>query len=101
MALHRRDAGATKLIFFFAFFAFSPFSLLPFIFLAPLLGLLAAEFPDDAARTEFAVDTGVGAGLTQVQAFLAIAELHFLAKDAGLPVRVKAAFIHEFHSVII
>ncbi len=33
-------------------------------FLTALLGFLAAEFPDDAARAEFAVEAGVGAGLT-------------------------------------
>jgi hypothetical protein len=70
-------------------------------FLAALFGLLAAEFPDEAARAEFAVDTGVGAGLAQVQALLAVTELHFLAADAGLPVRVKAAFVHQFHACII
>jgi hypothetical protein len=82
-------------------FAFSPVSLFPLIFLTALFGFLAAEFPDDAALAKFAVDTGVGAGLAQIQAFLAVAELHFLAEDAGLPVRVKAAFIHQFHAHII
>jgi hypothetical protein len=82
-------------------FAFSPVSLFPLIFLTALFGFLAAEFPDDAALAKFAVDTGVGAGLAQIQAFLAVTELHFLAEDAGLPVRVKAAFIHQFHAHII
>jgi hypothetical protein len=33
------------------------------LFLAPLLSLFAAEFPNDAALAEFAVEAGVGAGL--------------------------------------
>jgi hypothetical protein len=71
------------------------------LLLAPLPGLLAAEFPDDAALTEFAVEAGVGTGLAVIQALLAIGDLHFLAQDAGVPVRVMAAFIHVFHNVII
>jgi len=63
----------------------------------PLFGLLAAEFPDDAALAEFAVEAGVGAGPARVQALLAVGNLHFLADDAGVPVRVMAAFIHKFH----
>jgi hypothetical protein len=47
-----------------------------FIFLTPLPGLLAAELPDDAALAELAV-------------------------EAGVPVRVMAAFIHVFHGEII
>jgi hypothetical protein len=82
-------------------FAFFPFALFPLIFFAPFLGFFAAEFPNDAPLAEFAVDTGIGAGLAEVQAFLAVAELHFLAEDAGLPVGVKAAFIHQFHAGII
>ena len=68
-----------------------------FIFFAPLPGFLAAEFPDDAALAEFAVEAGVGAGPAGIQALLAVGDLHFLADDAGVPVRVMAAFIHEFH----
>jgi hypothetical protein len=71
--------------------------LVHFIFFTPLPGLLAAEFPDDAALAVFAVEAGVGAGLTVIQALLAVGDLHFLADDAGVPVRVVAAFIHEFH----
>ena len=65
--------------------------------LTPLPGLFAAEFPDDAALAEFAVEAGVGAGLAVIQALLAVGDLHFLAEDAGVPVRVMAAFIHKFH----
>jgi hypothetical protein len=71
------------------------------LFLAPLFGLLAAELPDDAALAEFAIEAGVGAGPARVQALLAVGNLHFLADDAGVPVRVMAAFIHKFHCAII
>ena len=71
------------------------------MFPAPFPGLLAAEFPDDAALAEFAVEAGVGAGPAGVQALLAVGDLHFLADDAGGPVRVMAAFIHIFHNDII
>jgi hypothetical protein len=71
------------------------------LFPAPLPGLFAAELPDDAALAEFAVEAGVGAGLTVVQALLAVGHLHFLADDAGVPVRVMAALIHKFHGHII
>jgi hypothetical protein len=50
---------------------------------------------------EFAVEAGVGAGPAIVQALLAVGDLHFLADDAGVPVRVVAAFIHIFHKNII
>jgi hypothetical protein len=86
----------TKLCFL-SFFAFFPFPLFPLIFLTPLPGLFAAEFPDDAALAEFAVEAGVGAGPAIIQALLAVGDLHFLAQDAGVPVRVMAAFIHKFH----
>ena len=66
-------------------------------FLAPFSGFLAAELPDDAALAEFAVEAGVGAGPASVQALLAVGNLHFLADDTGVPVRVMAAFIHKFH----
>ena len=65
--------------------------------LTALPGLLAAQLPDDAAPAEFAVETGVGAGPAPVQALLAIGDLHFLAEDAGVPVRVVAACIPKFH----
>jgi hypothetical protein len=84
-----------KKIRFLTLFAFFP---VPLIFLTPLPGLLAAEFPDDAALAELAVEAGVGAGPAVVQALLAVGDLHFLAQDAGVPVRVMAAFIHVFHS---
>jgi hypothetical protein len=64
------------------------------IFFAALLGFLAAEFPNDAARAEFAIEAGVGAGATSVQAFLAVAQFMLLAVNARVPVRVKTAFIH-------
>jgi hypothetical protein len=82
------------ILWFLNLFAF--FSVL-LIFLTALPGLLAAEFPDDAALAEFAVEAGVGAGPARVQALLAVGNLHFLADDAGVPVRVMAAFIHKFH----
>jgi hypothetical protein len=82
---------------FLTLFAFFPFPLFPLIFFAPLPGFLAAEFPDDAALAEFAVEAGVGAGFAVVQALLAVGDLHFLAQHAGVPVRVMAAFIHIFH----
>jgi len=84
----------TKLCFL-TLFAFFPFPLFPLIFLTPFPGLFAAEFPDDAALAEFAVEAGVGAGPAIIQALLAVGDLHFLADDAGVPVRVVAAFIHE------
>jgi hypothetical protein len=67
------------------------------IFLAALLGFLTAEFPDNAARTELAVEAGVGAGLAQVQALLAVAQFMLLAIDGGFPLRMKTAVAHEFH----
>jgi hypothetical protein len=67
------------------------------LLLTPLLRLLAAELPDDAAGAELAVKAGVGAGPAVVQALLAVGDLHFLAEDTGVPVRVMAAFIHKFH----
>ena len=39
------------------------FLLFPRLLFTPLFGLLAAEFPDDALGTEFAIEAGVGAGL--------------------------------------
>ena len=71
------------------------------MFPAPLPGFLAAEFPDDAAGAELAVEAGVGAGPAIIQASLAVADLHFLADDAGVPLRVMAAFNHKFHDHII
>jgi hypothetical protein len=62
-----------------------PFFLFLHLFLTPFLGFLAAEFPDDAAGAEFAVEAGVGAGPASIQALLAVADLHFLADDAGVP----------------
>jgi hypothetical protein len=50
---------------------------------------------------EFAVEAGVGAGPAIIQALLAVGDLHFLAQDAGVPVRVMAAVIHIFHEDII
>ena len=35
------------------------------------------------------------------QALLAVGDLHLLAQNAGVPVRVVAAFIHKFHADII
>ena len=64
-------------------------------FFTPLPGFFAAQLPNDAAGAKFAVKAGVGAGAADVQAFLAVAELHLLADHAGLPVRVKTAFIHK------
>ena len=69
--------------------------------LTPLFGFFAAEFPDDAALAELAVNAGVGAGPARVQALLAVGDLHFLAQNTGVPVRVMAAFIHKFHKNII
>jgi hypothetical protein len=68
--------------------------LLRFIFLTALLGFFAAEFPDDAALAELAVEAGVGTGAASVQAFLTVPHFIFLALHAGLPVRVKTAAIH-------
>jgi hypothetical protein len=64
--------------------------------LTPLLSLLAAEFPDEAFAAEFAVEAGVGAGLAEIQALLAVTELHLLAADRGVPVRVKTTIFHKF-----
>ncbi len=33
------------------------------LFLAALFGFFAAQFPDDAARAEFAINAGIGASL--------------------------------------
>jgi hypothetical protein len=54
-------------------FAFFSFFLFVHIFLTPLFGFLAAEFPDDAALAKFAVKAGVGAGAAGVKALLAVA----------------------------
>lgn len=86
------------LLYRFASFLFPRF---PLLFLTSLFGILAAEFPDDAAGAEFAVEARIGAGPAGVQAFLAVADFHFLADDAGVPVRVMAALIHRFHRHII
>jgi hypothetical protein len=59
-----------------------------------LFGFLAAEFPDDAAGPEFAINAGVGAGLAEVQALLAVSQFVLLAVNARVSVRVKTAFIH-------
>jgi hypothetical protein len=58
----------------------------------PFLGLFAAQFPDDALGAGLAVIAGVGAGPALVRAFPAIAVVHFIAPDVGVPPRVKAAF---------
>jgi hypothetical protein len=52
-------------------------------------------------RPELAVETGVGAGLALIQAFLAVSQFMFLAADRGVPVLVKAAFISEAHKFIL
>jgi hypothetical protein len=62
--------------------------------LAAFFGFLAAQLPNNAAGAELAVYAGVGAGLANIQALLAVAELHLLAINPGLPVRVKTAFVH-------
>jgi hypothetical protein len=62
---------------------------------AAFAGLLAAQFPDDAARAEFAVEARVGAGPALIQTLLAIPELHLLALDAGLPLGMKSAFHND------
>ncbi len=64
------------------------------LFPAALLGFLAAEFPDDAAGAEFAVEAGVGAGPASVQALLAVAVFVLLAHDASPPLRVKSTITH-------
>jgi len=46
---------------------------------------------------ELAVEAGVRAGPAIIQALLAVGDLHLLADDTGVPVRVMAAFIHKFH----
>jgi hypothetical protein len=60
--------------------------------LAALLGLFAAQFPDDALGPGLAVIARVGAGHTLLQAFPAVAVLHFFAPDISFPAGVKAAF---------
>jgi hypothetical protein len=85
-------------LWFLTLFAFFPFRFFPSFFFTPLSGLFAAEFPDDAALAELAVEAGIGAGPAVVQALLAVGDLHLLAEDAGVPVRVMAAFVHVFHS---
>ncbi len=68
------------------------------LFLAPFPGFLTAEFPDDAALTEFTVEAGVGAGLADVQTLLAVADFVLLTHDGGGPFRVKTAMVHEIHN---
>jgi len=63
------------------------FSLQPGFFLA-----LLAEFPYDALGAEFTISTGIRARLAVFQAFLAIADFHFLAFYIGLSIIVKTAF---------
>jgi hypothetical protein len=75
-------------------FAFFPFRLFPLVFLTPFLGLFAAEFPDNTAGAELAVNAGVGAGPAGIQALLAVAEFMLLALHASFPLRVKTACIH-------
>jgi hypothetical protein len=73
------------------------FSRFPLIFSTALLGFLAAEFPDDAAGAELAVEARVGAGLAEIQALLTVAQFMLLAPDCGLALRVKTAVAQEFH----
>jgi hypothetical protein len=75
---HRRDAYAIN-SFIFKLLRLLPFPRFALILFATLFGFLAAEFPDDAALAEFAVEAGVRAGLTVIQALLAVGDLHFLA----------------------
>ena len=70
---------------------FNPLRLFPLIFFAPLPGLFAAEFPDDALPAVFAVQAGIGAGPAGIQTFLAVRQFHLLTDYAGLPFRVKTA----------
>jgi hypothetical protein len=61
------------------------------LFLTSFLGFLAAEFPDDAPLAKFTINARVGTGLAQVQAFLTIVVIHFLAMDSSFPVGMKSA----------
>jgi hypothetical protein len=60
---------------------------------------LSAHFPDYALGAGLAVGAGVGAGLAVLEAFLAIADRHFLALDIGLTARVISAF-HNFSFIL-
>jgi hypothetical protein len=67
-----------------------------FIFLlAASFSFLAAEFPDDAARTKLAVQAGISASAACVQAFLAVSQFMFLTLHASLALRMKSAGIHR------
>jgi hypothetical protein len=57
----------------------------------PFVALLA-QFPYDALAAKFTISTGIRASLTVLQAFLAIADFHFLAFYVGISIIVKTAF---------
>jgi hypothetical protein len=69
-----------------------PGSLAPCPILAALFSLFAAQFPDDALGSRLAVVAGVGASQALLQAFPAVAIVHFIAADVGFPSGMKAAF---------
>jgi hypothetical protein len=72
------------------------FDVLPFTFGFPLqvcfLFAPLAEFPDDALGSELAVAARVGAGFTQIEAFLAISDFHLGAAHGSVPIRMIKAF---------
>jgi hypothetical protein len=59
----------------------------------PFLAFLA-QFPDDALRAEFAITTRIGARLAIIQTLLTVTYLHFLTRDIGFTISMKATF-HE------
>ena len=56
-----------------------------------------AQFPDNTLRPEFTVSAGVRAGLTVIEAFLTISNIHFIAIYPGFTVWMKLA-IHVITS---
>jgi len=53
---------------------------------------LFADFPYEALGSELAIPTGICAGLAALQAFPAIADLHFLAFYVSLTISMEKAF---------
>ena len=72
-----------------------------FTFQALFFLALLAEFPDNALLSELAVAARVGAGLALIETFLAISDLHLVAFNSSIPIRVITTF-HDVqsHSVI-
>jgi hypothetical protein len=57
----------------------------------PFVALLA-QFPYDALGAKFTISTGIRASFAVLQAFLAIADFHFMAFHVSISIIVKTAF---------